>query len=221
MRVISATDLARLSPYRDIIEALRAGFRAGANVPPRHHHQTSTATTLLLMPAWTDRFTGIKTVTVKSDNAALGFPVVQGSYLLIDNASGAPVAVMDGTELTRRRTAAASALAADYLARPDTSNMVMVGAGALSRHFVRAHACVRPIKTVTVYSRTIANSETVAADLRADGLDASATDDLEGAVRTADLVSCATGSRAATESHLSLPANSAPVAAAFERSSSK
>ena len=84
MRVISATDLARLSPYRDIIEALRAGFRAGANVPPRHHHQTSTATTLLLRPAWTDRFTGIKTVTVKSDNAALGFPVVQGSYLLND-----------------------------------------------------------------------------------------------------------------------------------------
>ena len=194
---LSSADVARLAPYRDIVEALRTAFRADATVPPRHHHETGPATTLLLMPAWTERFTGIKTVTVKTDNAALGLSVVQGSYLLIDNRTGAPIAVMDGTELTRRRTAAASALAADYLARANASSMVMVGAGALSRHFVHAHASVRPIKRVAVYSRTIAHSETVAADLRRDGFEARATDDLESAVRAADIVSCATGSTTA------------------------
>ena len=62
------------------------------------------------MPAWSKDWTGLKTVVVKTDNAAQGLPTVQASYLLIDNATGETVAMMDGTELTRRRTAAASAL---------------------------------------------------------------------------------------------------------------
>ena len=194
MKVYSAEDVAAAAPYAALVEALRQAFRDACETPQRHRHATGPATTLLLMPAWTRAFTGVKTVTVKTDNAALGHPVVQGSYLLIDNATGTPVAVMDGTELTRRRTAAASALAADYLARPDASDMVMVGAGALSRHFVQAHASVRPIRRVAIYSRTLANSESVAADLRHLGFDAGATDDLETAVRGADIVSCATGS---------------------------
>jgi ornithine cyclodeaminase len=75
--------------------------------------------------------------------------------------------------------------------------MVMVGAGALARHFVRAHAAVRPIARVTIYSRTLAHSENVAEDLRREGFDANATADLEPAVRSVDLVSCATGASAA------------------------
>ena len=91
--------------------------------------------TLLLMPAWSREWTGLKTVVVKSDNAAKNLPTVQASYLLIKNDTGETVAIMDGTELTRRRTAAASALAADYLARPDASTLVLVGAGALGQPF--------------------------------------------------------------------------------------
>ncbi|MEO9168700.1 MAG: ornithine cyclodeaminase family protein, partial [Aestuariivirga sp.] len=113
MKVFSAADLA-VPSYADYIEALRQGFRGQVTAPQRFVAETSPATTLLTMPAWDKDFTGIKTVTVKNDNVALGLPLVQGSYLLIDNKTGAPVAVMDGTELTRRRTAAASALAADY-----------------------------------------------------------------------------------------------------------
>jgi ornithine cyclodeaminase/alanine dehydrogenase-like protein (mu-crystallin family) len=197
MKVYSAGDVAAATPYAALVEALRRAFRGECEAPPRHHHRTGPATTLLLMPAWTKTFTGVKTVTVKADNAAMGHPVVQGSYLLIDNATGTPVAVMDGTELTRRRTAAASALAASYLARPDAARMVMVGAGALSRHFVRAHRAVRPIREVAIYSRTPAHSQAVAADLAAEGFAARAVSDLEPAVRQADLVSCATGSATA------------------------
>ena len=196
MKVISAAELARIASYGSVIEALREGFKADIATPVRHHHETSKVSTLLLMPAWSKDWTGLKTVIVKTDNAAKNLPTVQASYLLIKNDTGQTVAIMDGTELTRRRTAAASALAADYLARPDASIHLLVGAGALGTHFAHAHAAVRPIKRVLVYNRSPEKAVALAAELRTDGLEASAVTDLESAVRQADIVSCATTSTA-------------------------
>ncbi|MGH6907206.1 MAG: ornithine cyclodeaminase family protein [Aestuariivirga sp.] len=196
MKIISATQLAGLAPYRDIVETLREAFRARYTTPVRHHHEISGTSTLLLMPAWSDKWTGLKTVVVKTDNANLGLPTVQASYLLIEAATGATVALMDGTELTRRRTAAASALAADYLAREDASRLVLVGAGALGRHFVRAHAAVRSIGSVSIFNRSPAKAEALAEELKAGGINATAVSDLEGAVRQADIVACVTTSTA-------------------------
>lgn len=194
MKVISAEALAKIATYGAIVEALREGFRADIATPVRHHHETSAVSTLLLMPAWSGEWTGLKTVVVKTDNAAKNLPTVQASYLLIRNDTGETVAIMDGTELTRRRTAAASALAADYLARPDASTLVLVGAGALGAHFVRAHAAVRPIKKVFIFNRSPEKAAGLARDLKADGLEASAVTDLEAAVRLADIVTCVTTS---------------------------
>ena len=104
--------------------------------------------------------------------------------------------MMDGTELTRRRTAAASALAADYLARPDASVHAIVGAGALAAHFAKAHAAVRPIAKTLICNRTVEKAEAVAAQLRADGMQAEACD-IEAAIRQADIVSGVTGSTVA------------------------
>jgi ornithine cyclodeaminase len=196
MKILSAQDVASLAPYRELTEALRSAFRADIETPIRHHHDISSVATLLLMPAWSKDYTGVKTVVFKSDNPAKGLPTITASYLLIDNSTGAAVAMMDGTELTRRRTAAAAALAADYLAKPDASTMVMVGAGALGHHFVLAHASVRPIKKVFVFNRTPGKAEALADTLRKDGFEASAITDLESAVRSADLISCATTSTA-------------------------
>ena len=197
MKFISADEIARLVSYKDIVEALREGFRAEIETPVRHHHETGPATTLLLMPAWGADFTGLKTVTVKTDNAALGVPTVQGSYLLIDNKTGTPVCMMDGTELTRRRTAAAAALASDYLSRKDSSTLLIVGAGALALHFVMAHAAVRPIKTVLIYNRTPEKSHRLMQELHADGFAAEIVTDLEAAMGRADIISGITSSNAA------------------------
>ncbi len=196
MKIISAAELARVATYDAVIAALREGFRAEIATPVRHHHETSAVSTLLLMPAWSAEWTGLKTVVVKTDNAAKNLPTVQASYLLIDNATGATVAIMDGTELTRRRTAAAGALAADYLARPDASTLVLVGAGALGAHFARAHAAVRPIKNVFIYNRSPEKAKNLAAELRHDSFEAVAVTDLEKAVRRADIISCITASTA-------------------------
>jgi ornithine cyclodeaminase len=196
VKVLSAEAVARAASYRDIVEALRQAFRESYTTPVRHHHELSEALTLLLMPAWSERYSGLKSVMVKTDNAARGLPTVQASYLLMDNDTGETLAVMDGTELTRRRTAAASALAADYLARPDSKTLALIGAGALAPHFVRAHQAVRPIREVLLYSRTRDKSEAVQRALEQYELEARVSDDPEAVVRQADIVSCVTTSTA-------------------------
>ena len=147
------------------------------------------------MPAWNnsgERFIGHKLVNVFPDNAKRGKPSVLGSYVLMSGDTGETLAVMDGAALTAWRTAATSALAARYLAREDASHLVMVGAGALAPHLVRAHRAVRPITRVTLWNRTRSRAISTAFALSAAGIEPVIADDLEEAVREADIVSCAT-----------------------------
>ncbi|MCW3475308.1 ornithine cyclodeaminase family protein, partial [Rhodovastum sp. RN2-1] len=114
-----------------LIPALRDAFIAGAEVPLRHRHILEEAHgTLLLMPAWQGRRAmGVKIVTVYPENGKLGLNSVFSTYLLCDGATGQHLALIDGNEITGRRTAAASALAGSYLARPDAASLLIVGAG--------------------------------------------------------------------------------------------
>jgi ornithine cyclodeaminase len=152
------------------------------------------------MPAWTGAarggFLGVKIVSVFPGNAARGLASVLGTYVLMDGGTGEPIAALDGTRLTLWRTAAASALAARHLARPDASKMTMVGAGALAPFLIRAHASVRPIAEVNLWNRNPEKASRLAADLAREGLPVVATENLEAAVRDADLVCCATLSTA-------------------------
>jgi len=198
LRIVSADDIARALTYPALIDALADAFRADIEVPVRHHHgiaQPGSEATLLLMPAWTqsgERFLGCKIVTVFPDNAAAGRPSVYGQYLLLSGATGEPLAIMDGRALTAWRTGAASALAARTLAREDASHLLMVGAGALAPHLVCAHAAVRPIKKVTLWNRSRARAVSTAFALATKGIEPEITEDLEAAVREADIISCAT-----------------------------
>lgn len=199
-RFLSAEAVERALGDDALIEKLREAFRLGATVPLRHHHTISMEqradATLLLMPAWTGgRHIGVKTVTVFPDNATLGLPSVMGIYLLLDGRSGAPVAILDGTALTRRRTAAASALAARYLARRQPTRMLMVGAGALAPHLIRAHATSGFLRDVAIWNRDPGRAEALAGQLDSPALPVRATADLEGAARAAGLISCATLAR--------------------------
>jgi len=196
MRTVTAEDIDRVLTYPALITALREAFRADIAVPVRHHHAIGNAT-LLLMPAWSaggqgESFLGCKIVTVFPDNGKISKPAVLGSYVLMSGATGEPLAAMDATVLTRWRTACASALASSYLSREDSSHLVMIGSGALSPYLVRAHASVRPIKRVTLWNRTRRRAVQTAFGLTVGGLEVEVIDDLEAAVREADIVSCAT-----------------------------
>jgi ornithine cyclodeaminase len=200
MRVVSAAEIDRALTFPALIDALAETFRGDVVVPTRQHHdieRKAGAGTLLLMPAWTgdgtgEGFLGVKIVSVFPGNSAKGLPGVLGTYLLMDGATGVPLATLDGTRLTLWRTAAASALAARFLARPDASRLVMVGAGALAPFLIRAHMSQRRIREIAVWNRRPEGARRLAESLAAEGLPVSSVEDLEGAVRAADLVSCAT-----------------------------
>ncbi len=197
MMTVNAESVAEALPYAQLVDALDAAFATDIEVPLRAHHTVpvpgGTDGTLLLMPAWSEgRSIGIKVATVFPDNASLGSPAVFASYLLLSAETGVPVAVLDGTEITVRRTAAASALASRYLSREDSAHLLMVGTGNLAPHMVLAHASVRPITQVTVWGRRETKAEDLAGRLAASGLRAEAAIDLEAAVSAADIISCAT-----------------------------
>jgi ornithine cyclodeaminase/alanine dehydrogenase-like protein (mu-crystallin family) len=199
MRTIGGEGIHRLLDYPSLIDALRTMFREGCEVPARHHHSIAGATaegapgTLLLMPAWqAGRALGVKIVTVFADNAKRSLPAVHGSYLLLDAATGVPRALLDGTALTLRRTAAASALAADFLARPDSAVHLMVGTGALAPHLAAAHRAVRPIRETRVWGRDPVKAAGLAARLSEAGIAAAPVADLAEAARAADIITCAT-----------------------------
>jgi ornithine cyclodeaminase len=200
MRVIGPSELHAALDFPSLVESLRQMFRSGCEVPIRHHHTVEVPgqpdATLLLMPAWqTGRHVGVKIVSVFPGNATMSLPSVLGAYVLLDGKTGNPVAVMDGQALTLRRTAAASALAAGYLARPDCERLLVVGTGALAPHLVEAHASVRPIRNVLVWGRDPEKAARLAHRLDRRTLKVAATTDLAAAVRGAHIITCATLSR--------------------------
>jgi ornithine cyclodeaminase/alanine dehydrogenase-like protein (mu-crystallin family) len=200
MRVISAAEIDIALTFPALITALENAFRGDIITPNRHHHSIArddADATLLLMPAWTGpamrpALLGTKVVTVFPGNGAVNLPSVTGTYLLMDGATGLPHAAMDGARITAWRTAAASALAAKYLARSDTNRMLMVGAGALAPFFIKAHASLRPFTDIAVWNRNPAGGARLVAELRQDGLPVRVATDLEVEARQADIISCAT-----------------------------
>jgi len=184
-------------PMKPLIESLAGMFQRGCEMPVRHHHTVAVPgdpdATLLLMPAWTSGgYMGVKIAAVFPGNSSRGLPAVNASYALMSAATGQMLAILDGGELTARRTAAASALAADYLSRADARHLLVVGTGRLALNLVEAHAAVRPIRQVTVWGRSLRKAQAVADKAAAAGFDAQAARVLADAVNDADIVSCAT-----------------------------
>jgi alanine dehydrogenase len=197
IRVIGASDVESILEAGALVEALRSAFRKGAEVPLRHRHAMDVPgaqpASLLLMPAWqAGKYCGVKIVTVFPSNGEKGLPAVMASYILMSARDGTPLAVIDGHMLTLKRTAAASALAAKYLSRPDADKLLMVGTGSLAPHLILAHASVRPIRELVVWGRDAKKAHTLASNFDGRRLKARAMTDLSQAVAWADTISCAT-----------------------------
>jgi ornithine cyclodeaminase len=202
LRLFDGAAVASATPFAALVAALRTAFAEGVEVPARHVHTwpdgDGGSLTSLLMPAWTrpgpqgSGFYGVKIINVAPGNAARGLPGLHGSYTLFDAATGRSLALLDADALTARRTVAASALAAGYLARPDASRLLVVGAGRLAALLPAAHRAVRPIRQVRVWARRPEAAAALVARWQTEGFDAEAATDLQAALGAADIVSCAT-----------------------------
>ena len=137
---------------------------------------------------------GVKLVTLHAANAARGLPTIQGLIVLFDRQTGAPRALVDGAEVTAIRTAAASALATDLLARTDAQSHGVFGAGVQARTHAIAIAAARPaIRTLRIWSRDRAQAQRLAEELGDElGLEAAAAP--AEAAAACDVVSTVTAS---------------------------
>jgi alanine dehydrogenase len=218
MKILSAAEVDANLDDLALIDRLDQLFRTGCEMPPRHHHTIaspagpgSADATLLLMPAWTrgpplnpgGARVGVKIVTVFPDNGRRSLPSIYGQYLLLDGETGASLALLDGTMLTKRRTACASGLASRYLSRIDSTRLLMIGTGALAPHLIRVHSKIRPIREVAIWGRRPEETQRLAHELSSSlptmlgrAVTMRAVADRQQAVRLADIVSCATLSKA-------------------------
>jgi ornithine cyclodeaminase len=193
----AATVVSRLTPAA-LVSALERMFRDGCTAPLRHHHAVPVPGepdgTLLLMPAWrAGAYIGIKLVTIFPGNSRRNLPAVSAAYIVANAATGVVQAMIDGGELTARRTAATSALAARYLARTDAEALLVVGTGRIARQLAQFHVALRPgLKTVQIWGRSAAHAESLADELRRGGIEASVAASLPAAIAESDLISAAT-----------------------------
>ncbi|HEY8049643.1 MAG TPA: ornithine cyclodeaminase family protein [Ramlibacter sp.] len=200
MKTFDAAATCKALQFGPLIAALDQMFIAGCSVPPRQVHTVGDGVQSLVMPAWTAGegrpYYGVKIVNVAAGNRARGLPGLFATYQLFDGVTGEQLALIDGNEITSRRTAAASALAAARLARADARVLLVLGTGRVGSVLPHAYLAVRALERILVWDRDAAKARALASELASSGLPARAAPDLERAVREADIVSAAT---AATE----------------------
>ena len=197
MKVYDRKDVASSLQYGILIEALREAFSSKITAPERVQHtiknKNGSDATLLLMPAWKmGEHIGIKIVSVFPENTTRNMSAVHANYFLMDANNGKPIAIMDGTELTLRRTACSSALAADYLVKKKVDTLLMVGTGNLAPHMIKAHCVVRNYSRILIWGRNKEKAERLALSLDIKDKEIVAKNDLKEASNVADVISCAT-----------------------------
>ena len=198
LRQYSAAEVHAALDWRALVETLRRGFRESVSAPVRHAHVVNETerSRLLLMPAWREGGEiGVKLVSVFPRNPERGLATVSALYVLMDGATGHPVALLDGEALTLRRTGAASALASTYLSRSESRTLLVIGTGRLAPWMAAAHSAVRSFERVLVWGRSGGRAEALATRLVRDGLPAQAAGDLARAAASADVITCATTAR--------------------------
>ena len=197
MQIVDAKRTEQLLPYDALVAALTEAFAQPADevtAPPRLHYGVDdpdgSQRTLLIMPAWADDAgVVVKLVNVVPNNGVRSLPAIQAQVLVADPVTGAWSAMIDGATLTARRTAAASAVAAQFLAPATADTLLVVGTGRLSMEMIAAHRQVRPsIKRVLVWGRDSQKAALIAQQVEGGEV----ASDLSAACAQAQVISCCT-----------------------------
>ena len=200
--IITRRDIVRAMTPADFLEAAEQAFRAAAigkasSPQPLHlpverggFHAKGASISL-------DRdYVAVKVNgNFPGNPAEMGLPTIQGAIMLADGCNGALLAILDSIEVTLRRTAAASALAARHLARPDSHTLLVCGCGEQGRAHASALREVLPLRRCLLWDRNPEVSEGLASELRDTGIDAIAVPELGAASRSADVIATCTTAR--------------------------
>lgn len=200
MLVLTAEQIRALASFPDLIDCLEQAFRKQHFAPPRQVIKVPGSNDdrlFLIMPAFEANGSGaVKLSAVYPDNQSKGLPTIQALIVVLSE-SGTPAAILDGSIITRMRTAAASALASKYLSRRDSSTLAIIGTGALAPMMAAAHCAVRPIEKIHVWGRRSERTAATIAEMQTlipARTQVTTSSSVEEAVAGADVVSCSTSS---------------------------
>ncbi|GAY45637.1 hypothetical protein CUMW_090890 [Citrus unshiu] len=203
---ISADSLHSILSHSSLIQHFHSSLpklSPTIQTPIRQNYAVSPPSSLLLMPSWSSSpslpYIGVKLVTSFPQNSSVNLPGIHASYVLFSSTNGQTLASMDGTVLTLYRTACVSGLASKILARNDSKVLVMIGAGNLAPHLIKAHLAARPsLKRVIIWNRTMKKASDLAEHLSKhgdhNGVCFESNENLEEILQLGDIVSCATNS---------------------------
>jgi ornithine cyclodeaminase/alanine dehydrogenase-like protein (mu-crystallin family) len=200
---VSPAEIARLLPYADAVDELRAAFSEPRRDSPERVRVEIPRGELLLMPAFGPEGIGVKLVTLHEGESKPPHPRVQGVYVLFSADGLAPELILDGAALTERRTAAVSALATQCLARANASRLVVFGAGRQARAHVDAVCAVRDIEHVGIVGHRPGPARVLVEELGQRGLPVEVVS--AEAVADADIVCTCTPSTLALFDDRSVP----------------
>lgn len=220
MLILTAGEVQAALPMPQAVAAMKEAFAAlhsgRATLPARGHLESTAQDGItLVMPARVDDLNiaecgesvaaatdnpaalTVKVVSVFNHNPERGERRINAAVLVLNPETGVPIALLEGATLTAIRTAAGSGAATDLLARPDSHQLAILGAGVEARTHIRAMCTIRPVEAVRIYAPTRSNVERLIEELSDDGTipaTLSATDSPAEAVRDADIVCTVTTS---------------------------
>ena len=203
MLALSRSDIRQAVPMRDAVELMKIAFgelSAGRAVAPvRAVVPIGNSNSMLLsMPGFVpaQNAAGIKIVSFFGNNAGTDNPVISALVYMIDSATGVPLGILEGGFVTALRTGAVSGAATDFLARPDSSVLTVIGTGVQGVTQAAAVCAVRPIRRIIGVDRSPDARDRFLKALHSDWPEVTAaietTDNAEAAVAVADVICCST-----------------------------
>jgi len=189
--IIGFEEMDKILTWGDITDAMLAGhYLPKASLTDGFAYRGDD--TLLSRAAWIDGLGAlVKSATIIPGNVAKGTSMINGGVMLFDDENGKLEALVDFHLVTKWKTAGDSLLAAKFLARPNSKDILIVGAGTVSRNMISAYASIYPDARFKVWNRSPENAANMVADL-SDTYDISQAKNLPDVVANADIINCAT-----------------------------
>jgi 1-pyrroline-2-carboxylate reductase [NAD(P)H] len=200
MKIIEAQQVNQALNFPTLINALDAGFKQDFGMPQRQVFPLSTLPSrhdaFAVLPAWNEEVVGVKAFTYFPENGSQDLPTLFSKILLFSRTNGIPLAMIDGTSVTYWRTAAISALASRYLARPESMRMLLLGTGNLALSLIAAHLAEHAISHIVIWGRHADKVQALIVQLRNKfpHVGFSATHDIAASARQMDIIVSATAS---------------------------
>jgi ornithine cyclodeaminase/alanine dehydrogenase-like protein (mu-crystallin family) len=199
--LLRRSDVERLLTLGECIEALENAFRlqgegkiSGSEILGVRSENGGLHVKAGFLPGAQNYFVAKLNCNFPGNNARFGLPTIQGVIFVADAKSGSPLALLDSIDITTKRTAAATAVAARYLARQNSTTLTICGCGAQGRAQLAAIRLVLPLDKVFVFDANESAAKNFAAEF-ANEVDIQLVRDLTGPVSTSDVIITCTSSR--------------------------